>query len=452
MRNKALQTVQKYNMLQNNDTVLVGLSGGADSCALLYFLKSVQELYHLRIYACHINHGIRGAEADHDEQYVMDLCRKLNIEVFVLHADVPAESKRLKISAEQCGREIRYRFFGQKAAELHAKVATAHTASDNVETILLNLARGTGVTGLCGIPPVRENIIRPLIEVTREEIEQYCHENDICFVTDSTNLTHDYTRNKIRLDIVPVLKQINPSVESTITAMSDKMRNTADFLKSTAQKALDNAHTPYGYETEQLQKLDKVVFAEAVRILFKEYDMVPESKHIEMIQKIVYNRGTVQVKDNLYAVSKQGLFRIYRQNMSVNSPKIPFQGQSEIIIDNIKITFRELNLSEYNNTKKINKILFHNSLDCDTIPLTSFIRFRESGDRFSLPKRKVTKPLRKLMNELHIPSETRDRLVLLADGNRVLWAEHIGVSEQCRVTFSTQHAVTITVEQLNGKD
>ena len=152
MEQKVWETIRKYNMLTEGEKVLVGVSGGADSCALLHCLCMLREVMGLTVYACHVHHGLRGAEADRDEVFTAQLCEQLQVPLFVLHKDVGAEAKRRKIGTEQCGREIRYAFFEEKAAALGAKIATAHTASDNTETVLFHLTRGSGITGLCGIP------------------------------------------------------------------------------------------------------------------------------------------------------------------------------------------------------------------------------------------------------------------------------------------------------------
>ncbi len=254
---KALSAVQKYNMLSQNDKIVVGLSGGADSCALLHFLVSLGKEMNLTVSACHINHQLRGAEADRDEQFAVDFCKNLHVPLYILRADVKGEALRQKKSTEQCGRDIRYKFFSETADMLHAKIATAHTASDNAETVLFNLARGSGASGLCGIPPVRDNIIRPLIECTRTDIENYCRENNISYVTDSTNLTDEYTRNKIRLEIIPVLKKINPAFESSISGMTERMKETVDFIDKCAEKALSECLTDKGYSIKKKKKLDK---------------------------------------------------------------------------------------------------------------------------------------------------------------------------------------------------
>ena len=452
MFDKALSTVQKYDMLHENDSVVVGLSGGADSCALLHFLVSLREKMSLKVSACHINHQLRGAEADRDENFAADFCKAHNVPIYILHADVRGEALRQKKSTEQCGRDIRYAFFSETAEKLNAKIATAHTASDNAETVLFNLARGSGAAGLCGIPPVRDNIIRPLIECTRTDIEAYCTKHDIHYVTDSTNLTDEYTRNKIRLEVMPVLKKINPAFESTVSGMTQRMKETVDFIDRCAENALSSALTDKGYKISELQKLDKAVLSRAVIMICQKNSFAPEAKHIELIKKIVYNSGAVELKNNIFAVSSQGFLRIVSKNSVNTSQTVTWNGQEFLFINNKKISLSKINKDVFHNRKKFDKFLFHNALDCDTIPLTAVFRTRKQGDIFAPHGRNVTKSVKKLFIELKIPREQRDSIIMLADGSDILWIEGIGVCENSSVKDSSKNIVLVSTEQITERN
>ena len=433
-------------MLTKGESVIVGLSGGADSCALLCFLCSLRESMDITVYACHVNHQLRGEEADRDERFALELCKRFDVPLFVLHKDIRAEALKRKIGTEQCGREVRYRFFEEKAAKLGAKIATAHTASDNAETVLFNLTRGSGISGLCGIPPVRDNIIRPLICCTREEIESYCRKNRIDFVTDSSNLTREYTRNKLRLDVMPVLRQINPAFESAVSSMTEHLRDAESYLDAQARSALEAAAVNGGYSAKMLSELPKAIFSASVRKLCAKYTLIPEAKHIELMRRIVYNGGAVEIRNGVYAIASQGIFRITRRDGSDSQNIIPFNMAEPTIICGKKYTLEIVNIEEYKNLQKIRKKLFYEALDYDKIPLTGVFRIRQSGDSFRLPYRNVTKPVRKLFTELKIPQENRSSLMLLADGSRVLWISTIGPSEECMVSVSTQKVLLIREE------
>lgn len=428
MNNLVIRTVEKYNLLKKGDKVIVALSGGADSVALLDILNSLKELYNLTIYAAHVNHGLRGKEADSDEHYCKILCEKYKTELFVKKVDVKVIAKQQKISEELCGRNVRYAFFEELSQSLHAKIATAHTASDNAETLLFNIIRGTSVSGAGGIPPKRDNIIRPLIELTRAQIEQYCLENELDYVTDSSNLTDDYTRNKIRHNIIPLMSQINPQFELSAMRFSENSREVADFLKLQTQTAIKQSKTQYGFDCQKLLSNHTAILKNAVALICKKYAHInPEQKHIDLIVGIIKNGGAVDLSDKYTALSKQGILRIVSVSTADDFNEIEL---------NDNLTFRHRNKSY--------KIKINNS-DKENNPV---LRTRQTADKFTYHKRNVTKPLRKVMNEMKIPSELRENLLVLAIGSIVLWCEQIGFSAQGEV-FKSETSLSIEVQEEN---
>ncbi len=448
MKNKALQTIQKYNMLTFGDKIVVGLSGGADSCVLLHFMCILREEMHLTVYACHLNHLIRGAEAERDEQFVRNLCNQQGVELFVRRLPIEQMAKERKIGSEQCGREERYRFFDETAQKYHAKIATAHTASDNAETLLLHLTRGCGIQGLCGIPPVRGNIIRPLIEVSRREIETYCSENRLLYVTDSTNLTRQYSRNKIRLDVLPQLEKINPSVLNAFQRLTVIMRDTAACLDTEAERLLQSAAVPYGYRAEILTKADNAIRTRAIELFCRRYaPSGVEMRHIEKIEQYLYNGGAVALNSHVRIIVKQGLLRaeIFSE-IQPSTEEIPLQIGKTVKIGYKNITLFLLDMEEFYKQKKINKLLFNNALDYDKIPFTRALRTRRSGDTFVTLRSGQTKTLKKLMCALKIPNEQRDFIPVLASESQVLWIDGIGVSKPYSVTKETKNILVIQSE------
>lgn len=420
MKHKLTFALDKYSMLKSGDKVIVALSGGADSVALLHSFNSVKELYNVTLYACHLNHMIRGEEAERDEQFVRDLCANMGVELFCKSVDVPEIAKEKKQSLELTGRNARYDFFEELSLSLNAKVATAHTASDNVETVLYNLTRGTSLSGLTGIHPLREYIIRPLIFCTREEVERYCEENLLSFVTDSTNLTDDYTRNNIRHNVVPVLKGVNPDVSIAVSRMCDTLTDIKIYLDKISSKEIKNCETEFGYDTRKLLSLDKAVLTNSLCMLCKNCEADVSHRHIELIVKALENGGSVDLGNQKRAVCKQGVLRIID---SLNSNEEPEN----------EIEFLNSGFAKYiskEELKNINKKLLNNCINCDIITDSTVLRTRKEGDMFTLSGRNVTKSLKKLFNELKIPAEKRSKLKLVANGNTVLWIEGIGVSKQ----------------------
>nr|MDE6785173.1 tRNA lysidine(34) synthetase TilS [Ruminococcus sp.] len=226
---------EKYGMINSGDTVVCGLSGGADSVCLLLALRRLSEDMGFSVEAAHINHCLRGEESDRDEKFCRKLCLRLNIPFTAAVCDVRSHAESESVSLEQAARDMRYQAL-QKIA-YGKKIATAHNADDNLETILLNLVRGSGIKGLSGIPPVRGNIIRPLLTVSRSEIEEYLSSAGQDYVTDSTNLTDDYTRNKIRHNIIPVLKTINSSLADTTARTAEVLRSENNLIESETDAA-----------------------------------------------------------------------------------------------------------------------------------------------------------------------------------------------------------------------
>ena len=215
LKNKVMKAIDDYSMLRGASKVVVGFSGGADSVCLLHILSKLRNEIGFEIIGAHVNHGIRGDEALRDADFAQDFCKQLGVAFKLLNVDCVSKAREMGVSVEECGRLLRYDFF-YSLADCNTRIATAHNSNDNTETVLFNLARGSSVKGVGGIPPVRGNIIRPLIYCARKEIEGYSRENNLQFVTDSTNLCDDYTRNKIRHKILPVLEEINPEAVSNV--------------------------------------------------------------------------------------------------------------------------------------------------------------------------------------------------------------------------------------------
>ena len=246
MKDKALSAVTRRRMFVRGDCLLVAISGGADSVALLHFLCGLRKEWGLELGALHLNHCLRGEESERDEGFVRDLCEEWKVSLTVERADIKEIAGQSGESLEQCGRRLRYAFFEREAGRLSAKVAVGHTASDNAETMLINLTRGTALRGLGGIPPVRGMIIRPLIECSREEIEDYCRGNGLRWVDDSSNQSDDHTRNRVRRYVLPLLSQENPRIIEKLTHLSGVLRADADYLDALARKERERLARPNG--------------------------------------------------------------------------------------------------------------------------------------------------------------------------------------------------------------
>ena len=326
---KVRGVISRCEMLEDGDTVIVGLSGGADSTALLRVLCELKTEYNLNLIAAHVNHGIRGAEADRDEAFCKELCKKLGVQIYAFHIDIPELAKERGVSLEVAGRDARYEFFTGLAGE-KGKIATAHNAQDTAETLLLNLCRGTGLKGLTGIPPVRfvehkagcrsdetvsTMVIRPLIECTREEIEAYLESLGQDYVTDSTNLEDDYTRNRIRHNVIPELVAVNENAMGNITRCISTLKDDSDFLEALAEELISSSDRGDGLDTDALLAAPKPVLSRAVsRLAYDACGRYPEKVHIvKAIDMMKIGRtDQVQIPGGAYIRVEKGRLRIVK--------------------------------------------------------------------------------------------------------------------------------------------
>lgn len=238
LEKKVLNTIQKYELIKYGDNIVVGVSGGPDSMTLLNVLCSLKENLQIHLFVAHINHQIR-KEAKQDEEYVKDFCAAHQIPFFVLEKDVMQLAKEQKIGTEEAGRKVRYDFFEEICKKVNAsKIATAHTANDQAETILMNLMRGSGTNGLKGIQVKRGKYIRPLLEITRQEIEQYCQKQQLNPRIDQTNQENVYTRNRIRNELIPYIeKNFNPSIVTSLNRLSEIVKEQEEYMEKVVEKA-----------------------------------------------------------------------------------------------------------------------------------------------------------------------------------------------------------------------
>lgn len=423
MINKVLKTAKKYNMIQEGDKICVALSGGADSVALLSVLFSLRETLKINLCAVHINHCLRGAESDRDEKFVRQLCKDLGIELIVEKIDVNALSKESGDSVELAARKARYSFFETLS---DCKIATAHTSSDNAETVLINILRGTALKGLCGIPAKRGIYIRPLIECTRLDVEKYCEENSLSFVTDSSNLSDDYTRNVLRHKVVPVLRNINMSFDDTVRRMSDNISSDCEYIDTVATEIY-----------KKIKKRNAVLLPENLhkavlsRIIFKLIEDVTGSKtdslHINEICDSVGSRKRILLFSNYYAV--------------INKQKVEIINENDIKLVSFTVNQKIISKTDFDKNCKINNLLLKNAIDYDKICGVLNLRTRKAGDFIKLNGREGTKDVRKLFNEHKIPIKDRDVWPIACDEQGVIWISEIGISQRVAVDEQTKNVL-----------
>lgn len=438
-----LSVIKRYNMLENCDRIVVGLSGGADSVCLLSVLNSLKAEYGFSLVAAHINHGIRGAEAQRDEESCKRLCESLDVPLEILHADIPTLSKQQGIGEEECGRIVRYNFFRSLAGK-RGKIATAHNLNDNAETLLLNLVRGAGAKGACGIPPVRDNIIRPLIETDRESIEKYCEENELQYVTDSTNLECEYSRNKIRIKVLPTLCEINQNAVGALSGFASRMREQEAFLEGVVNEKYSLCvKNSVLYEAE-FSALD--IFLKkriAGRFLSELSHGEVEAKHIDDFLRFVGSGKALVTASATEIVSRDG--KIFKKPEQAEQFSVDFSLEDKAV----NLPFCEISIEEYDtkDLQNLNKDMLDNLIDCDKISNTLILRSRKDGDKFTFSKRRVTKTVKKLFNEDKIPPEVRNRMVILDSDGEVVWLSGYGTNKKFRIGADTKKAIKLNISQ-----
>ncbi len=282
-----LETVNKYKMLEHNDRVVLGLSGGADSVCLLYCL--LYSDFELEITAVHINHNLRGEESRRDEQFVRNLCEQEGISLRVFSEDIEKFSKNNKVSVEEAGRVVRSKIFLEVMNDVGSeKLALAHNKNDNAETVLHRIFRGTATAGLCGILPVAGHIIRPLIETDRDDIENYLKKLGKTFITDSSNNENIYTRNKIRNVLIPLIKkEFNPSVTDTISGLTNIVRDENRFLDNMAQEAFASCSSEDRLDIARLSSFDICLQRRILRLFLKKYNPSLKDYSSERIENVL---------------------------------------------------------------------------------------------------------------------------------------------------------------------
>lgn len=307
VREKILCAIERHQMIEKGGRIITALSGGADSVTLLHCLNGLKEQLGFELYACHINHNLRGKDSDSDQAFAQKLCETLNVPIRVFSVNV-LEAMEKHTGLEEKARTLRYKAFSEEAKRLRAKVATAHNSCDNTETVLLNMLRGTGLKGLCGIPPVRDYLIRPLILCSRSEIEAYCLENNLEFVTDKTNFSTDYTRNKIRIELLPKLLQINPSLYEGVSRMTNSLTEDSVFLENMANEKMEEARVgEYVYDNEKLSSLPRPILTRIISLMLRERDIEPTAVKICGFEQIIRSgAGKVNVEKNKFATVKKG--------------------------------------------------------------------------------------------------------------------------------------------------
>ncbi len=423
-------TVDKYNMISPGDCVLIGLSGGADSVFLMYFFINLAEEYNLTLKCAHIEHGIRGNDSVEDCEFCRELCKKNNIQFNELSIDAPKEAAEAKMGVEEYSRYRRYEFFDSIPCD---KIATAHSLSDNVETIIFKLIRGCSLKGASGIPPKRGKIIRPLIETSGEDIRFWLNENNIQYRTDKTNYDNDYSRNYIRNSIVPMFSKINSNYEDAFSRFAASALEDSEFLDKLADESYEKIKINNHIEIEKLINIERPLRLRIIAKFLAENGVRVNNYNIIGVENILKNMSRIQLADNLYAVTSNGYLEIKPSNNETGEER-KFNFNTEV-----------LEYRKFLNKCELLDKCFNFCCDYDKINGDIYVRSRIAGDFVAPAGRNCTKSLKKLFNELHIPPEQRSKLAVITDDLGVMGIVGICIDERVAITKETKKVLILTL-------
>ena len=495
IRDRALDFVRKHDMLKQRERVVAGISGGADSMCLLGLLLEWRDLLDLEIHVVHVNHGIRGKAADTDEEFVTDFCRSHKVDFRAVHADIPALARKCGQSEEEAGRNLRYEAFRETAQELGcSRIAVAHNRSDNAETVIFNMLRGSGPAGLKGILPVRKlkdsgiDIIRPLLNTSREEIEFWLSENGIGFRTDETNLEEQYSRNIIRNIVMPLFKErINSASEEHIVQLAYRTAQVEEFARKAADEAMAEMEADgrisvtgknksgggsFGYRINAaalrekgglltnmiirnlmgrlaggLKDIGSVHIEDAAALLDKQtgrkidlpYGIEARREYDDLV--LEKDAGTVKGGFS-FRIGKDEL-----EELSETSPMIV-----ELPADNASGFVKlKLYLTEPPTDRDFSKNLYTEYFDCDKIKNGVEIRTRREGDRLLIKRGGGSaglagKSLKSWMIDNKIPLRERDSILLAADSEHILWIMGRRRDDSCFIDGNTTKVLVMILE------
>ena len=416
MLNKLLGFIRQYDMISPGDHIICAVSGGADSVALTFALYLLKEKLDIRLSAAHFNHHLRGAESDRDEEFVRDFCRRYDIPLFVGGEQVKPGKKGLEAAA----RDARYAFL----RSLDGKIATAHTADDNAETVLLHLIRGTGLKGLGGIAPVNRQVIRPMLGITRQDVEDFCAEWCVSYITDSSNETDAFLRNRIRHQVMPLLRAENPRLAENVSAMAQRLRLDEDYLASSAEATQD---------IEVLKAMHPAQRSRALEGLLKENGVKePEAVHIARTEALIRSdnpSARAEFPGNVTIARQYGRLQKLETADTPAAAELPCPGS--IRWGDYRVT--ACPAAEIVNTTDTFTIMPQGKL---------ILRARAPGDAITLPG--GTRSLKKLFIDRKIPAARRLQIPVLTDDAGVVGVYAIGADEKRRA--AELPAVTVRFE------
>ena len=448
-----LQTIKEHELIQEGDRLVLGLSGGPDSLCLLDILAKLQPRLKFKLYAVHVNHKIRGEDADADMNAVIEMCKDLLVPITVKVADVPAMAKEAGIGEEEAGRKVRYATLEAKAKQLrndnpgcNVKIVVAHNKDDQAETVLMRILRGTGVHGLSAMEYKREDgLIRPLLDVARADIEDYCSQNGLEPRIDSTNQDLQIMRNRLRLRLIPVLeREFNPNLKDGLVRLAESAREDDSYIYSEARTFLPKVSQASDWDSmprTQLVNMNPAVAKRVIKLMFERAGMTQDftAVHINNLLEAAKKGGpaTIEFADGYKAILEY-------DNVYFKGPKSkPVEPPKRWIVTCKVIPIEELppirSLGKYACALDALKVLAQES--------DVYVRTRRSGDKIRPLGMSGSKKLSDYFSDRKVPQEKRDSIKLLCCRHQVLWVEGYTVSDLCKVDGDTDFVLVTRIQE-----
>lgn len=453
MINRVRQYSEENKLILRHQHIVVGVSGGADSICLLHILKTFQKEYNFKLTVAHVNHGMR-QEAKEDAMFVKSLCEEWGLPYKEHHCNIVQLAKEQKLSEEVVGRNERYNFFEKIRIEYGAdQIAVAHTMNDQAETMLMRLIRGSGVTGLGAIMAKRGRIIRPLLTMSREEVEDYCDKHGLAYKEDATNKMDIYTRNKLRLQVLPILKrEFNPKVIEAVSQAATQLQETENYLEMQTliayQSVVEKYKNGYSIHIEMLQSFHQVIQSRIIRMVMEKHMGSLKDIHYKNISDILdlsYKQSgrSINIGKKSIAIREHGYIRVIKEEKVLGYSRNLALGSNEVVECDKKVRMILLDDSQikqsYENT-------YTKNIDYDKISGNLQIRNRKPGDRILL--KSGSKKLKDFFIDEKIPKTSRDNIIIIADKSNVIWIVGYRLSQAYYITDQTKHVLQIQIDDL----
>ena len=457
---KTLSTINKYNLIEKGDKIVLGLSGGPDSVCLLHILNRLKEVLDIEVYAAHLNHQIRGIEAQKDAFYISKLCEEMGITFFIKSINVPEYCEKNGVSIEEGARQLRYEMFSEIKDKTKAnKIAIGHNLNDQAETILMRIMRGTGLQGLKGIDYIRDGvIIRPILDIERKDIEEYCKHYKLNPRIDQSNLESIYTRNKIRLDLIPYMKDnFNSNVIESIVRMGNSLRSDNDYLENEALikfkdiskinsdsvelkiNSYTNLHS--AIKVRVLRNAIKQILGDTNFIDQRHIDDIIELEDESKIDKVInLPRGifVYRKKDSIIITNKEIV--IEELEFCYNIPSNGFIKIREI---GVVIETQVMSIDKYKRSKSDKSCKW---FDFNKIEGGIVARNRRTGDKIKLSG--GSKKIKDLFIDIKIPKEDRSKVPIIADSQGILSVGNIRNSENYKIDSQTKEVLKVSFKKI----